>query len=112
MRTLRRLAVALLVGCALLGVAALISLVLGDPGDWFFRVSAIIGSVGLLAGGVMSGSLFFGTSYASRAATVAPPTAPGSPDPNNEGSSSRLNSVYPVVAVLPCLAIAVVHYLL
>ena len=101
-----------MVGVALLGVAGIIALVAGTAR--FYQACALLGLICLAATLVMSGVLFAGTSYPSRAAmTQLPAPADGSQteDAVDSETRSRLNSVYPLIAALPCLVIAGLHYL-
>lgn len=109
---MRRIGIALAVGAALVAVAGIVALIAGS--DRFFQACAIIAVLAVGATVVMSGALFTGSSYPSRAAmTQMPASADGSgtDDPVDPETRSRLNSVYPLIAGLPCIIIAAVHYL-
>jgi hypothetical protein len=109
---MRRIGIALAVGAALVAVAGIIALVTG--GDRFFQACAVVGVVCVGATAVMSGVLFAGGNYPSRAAMTQMPAAAGdadTDDPVDSETRSRLNSVYPLLAGLPCIVMAAVHYL-
>ena len=112
MGTVKRLGVALLVGVGLAGLAALVALLTGDEGR-FWQVCFVIAVAcnGIVA--IMSGTLFVGSSYPSRAAMgqVPAPTPDQDPiglDPDNR---SRFNSVYVATAGLPSIIVVLIHYL-
>ena len=107
---MRRIGIALAVGAALVGVAGIVGLVAGS--DRFFQACAVIAVISVGATVVMSGVLFTGGNYPSRAAmTQMPATAGDADDPVDSETRSRLNSVYPLLAGLPCMVITAVHYL-
>ena len=109
---MRRIGIALAVGAALVALAGIVALVAGS--DRFFQACAVIAVVSLGAAVVMSGVLFTGGNYPSRAAmTQMPASADGSrtDDPVDPETRSRVNSVYPLIAGLPCIIIVAVHYL-
>jgi hypothetical protein len=108
----RRIGIALLVGVALVGVAGIVALIAGS--DRFFQACSVVAVVCVGASVAMSGALFVGHDYSSRAAaTPLPAPADGneSDDVVDPETRSRLNSVYPLLAGLPCIAIAAMHYL-
>ena len=109
---MRRIGIALVVGAALVAVAGIVALVAGS--DRFFQACAVIAVVSVGATVVMSGVLFAGGNYPSRAAMTQIPATAGdadADDPVDSETHSRLNSVYPLLAGLPCIVIAAVHYL-
>jgi hypothetical protein len=110
--SMRHIGIALAVGAALVAAAGLIALVAGS--DRFFQACAVIAVICLGATVVMSGVLFAGGSYPSRAAMTqlpAPADDAQADDPVDPETRSRLNSVYPLIAGLPCIVIAAMHYL-
>ena len=108
---MKRIGIALAVGAALVAVAGLVALVAGS--DRFFQACAVIALVCLGATVVMSGVMFTGSGYPSRAAMTQLPAPAGgeSDDPVDPATRSRLNSVYPLIAGLPCIVIAALHFL-
>ena len=113
MRALKRIGIALIVGAVLVGIAGIVALTTGNDAR-FFQGCVLIALVCVAAALIMSGTLFAGSSYPSRAAMTqlpAPAADQRSDDPVDPESRSRLNSVYPVIAGLPSIAIAVLHYL-
>ena len=112
MGTLKRAGAALAVGVTLVGIAAVIGLLAG--GTRFYQACAVVAVVCIGAALVMSGALLFGTNYPSRAAMVNDHLAPepDRQDPVDPETRARLNSVYPLIAGLPSVAIALVHYVL
>jgi hypothetical protein len=112
MATLKRAGIALIVGAVLVGIAGITALATGDD-ERFFQGCALIAMVCVGAALVMSGALFAGSSYPSRAAmTDVPSPADGrSDDPVDPDTRSRLGSIYPILAGLPSIAIALLHYL-
>lgn len=113
MGTLKRVGIALIVGAALVGVAGIVAAATGNDAR-FFQGCALVALVGVAAAVIMSGTLFVGSSYPSRAAMTqlpAPAADRQSDDPLDPETRSRLNSVYPVIAGLPSIAIALIHYL-
>jgi hypothetical protein len=110
---LKRIGIALIVGAALVGIAGIVALAAGNDAR-FFQGCALIALVCVAAAVIMSGSMFVGGSYPSRAAMTqlpAPAADRQSDDPVDSETRSRLNSVYPLVAGLPSIAIALLHYL-
>jgi hypothetical protein len=113
MGALKRIGIALIVGVALVGVAGIVALVTGND-TRLFQGCAVIALVCVVAAGIMSGTLFVGGNYPSRTAMTqlpAPAADQRSDDPVDSETRSRLNSVYPVIAGLPSIAIVVLHYL-
>ena len=113
MGALRRIGIALLIGALLVGIAGIVALITGDSAR-FFQGCALIAVICIAAALIMSGTLFVGSSYPSRAAmTQLPVPAPEqqSDDAVDAETRSRLNAVYPVLAGLPSIAVALVHYL-
>ncbi len=109
---MKRIGIALAVGAALVGVAGIVALIAG--GDHFFQACAAMAVVCVGATVVMSGVLFTGSNYPSRAAmTQMPAPAAGAAidDPVDPETRSRLNSAYPLIAGLPCIVIAALHFL-
>ena len=109
---MRRIGIALAVGAALVGVAGIVAVVAGS--GRFYQACAVVAVVCLGATVVMSGVLFVGSSYPSRAAMTQLPTPAGdarTDDVVDSETRSRLNSVYPLIAGLPCIVIAALHYL-
>ena len=109
---MKRIGIALAVGAALVAVAGIVALFAG--GDRFFQVCAVIAVICVGATVVMSGVLFTGSSYPSRAATTqtpAPADDAASDDPVDPETRSRLSSVYLLIAGLPCIVIAALHFL-
>lgn len=112
MRTIKRLGAALLIGVGLLGVAALVSLLTRNEARFYQGCFVIaIACAGAVA--IMSGTLFVGSSYPSRAAMGQVPAS--SPDQDPIGlepdNRSRLNSVYVGMAGLPSIITVLIHYL-
>ena len=96
-----------------MGIAGIAALATGDDAR-FFQGCALIALLCVYAALVMSGTLFAGNNYPSRAAMtqVPAPTADRlSDDAVDPETRSRLNSIYPVIAGLPSIAIALLHYL-
>ncbi len=109
---MKRIGIALAVGAALVAVAGIVALIAG--GDRFFQTCAVMAVVCVGATVVMSGVLFAGSNYPSRAATTqmpAPAADAAGDDPVDPETRSRLNSVYPLIAGLPCIVIAAQHFL-
>jgi len=109
---MKRIGIALTIGIALVGVAGIVALVAGS--GRFFQASAVIGVVCLGATVVMSGVLFTGGNYPSRAAMTQLPAPAGdgeADDPVDPDTRSRLSSVYPLIAGLPCIIIAALYFL-
>ena len=107
----RHIGIALAVGVALVGVASIVALVAGS--GRFYQACAVLVVVCLGATLVMSG-VFAGSSYPYRAAMTQLPTPAGdarTDDVVDPETRSRLNSVSPLIAGLPCIVIAAVHYL-
>ena len=104
--------IALIVGAVLVGIAGITALATGDDAR-FIQGCALIAMVCVVAALIMSGTLFAGSSYPSRAAMtkVPAPAADRSEDVVDPETRSRLNSIYPVIAGLPSIAIALLHYL-
>ena len=91
MGTLKRIGIALIIGAAL-----------------------VLALVCVAAALIMSGTLFVGREYPSRAAMTQlpePAADPRSGDPVDPETRSRLNSIYPVAVGLPSIVIALLHYL-
>lgn len=109
---MRRIGAALAVGAALVALAGIVGLVAGV--DRFYQACGVVAVVSLGATAVMSGVLFVGGNYPSRAAATQLPAAAHdarAEDPVDPETRSRLNSVYPLLAGLPCIVIAATHYL-
>jgi hypothetical protein len=109
---LKRIGIALLVGALLVGVAAIVALLTGNEAR-FFQACAVVAVVCVAAALIMSGTLFVGGSYPSRAAmtqVALPGAEQRSDDPIDPETRSRLHSVYPVIAGLPSIAVALIHY--
>lgn len=113
MGSLERIGIALGLGAVLVGAAGIVALATGNDAR-FFQGCALIALVCVGAALIMSGVLFAGSSYPSRAAMTqapAPAADPRSDDPADPETRSRLNSVYPVIVGLPSIVLAVLHYL-
>ena len=113
MGSLKRICIALVLGAALVGVAGIVALATGNDAR-FFQGCALIAMVCVGAALIMSGTLFVGSTYPSRAAMAqvpAPAADPRSDDPVDPETRSRLNSVYLVIVGLPSIVVAVLHYL-
>jgi hypothetical protein len=113
MGTLKRIGIAVIVGVVLVGIAGVVALVTGDHARFFEGCAVIFLACGAVAA-IMSGTLFVGSSYSSRAAMTqvpAPAADRSSDDVVDPDTRSRLNSVYPVIAGLPSLGIALLHNL-
>lgn len=113
MGTLKRVGIALIVGAVLVGIAGIVALVTGNDAR-FFQVCALIALVCVAAAVIMSGALFVGSNYPSRAAMTQLPATEAdgqSDDPVDPETRSRLNSVYPVLVGLPSIVVALLHYL-
>jgi hypothetical protein len=108
--TLKRIGIALAVGAVFVGIAALVALVAGNS-DRFYQSCGLIAIACVTVGLIMSGSLFFGNSYPSRAAMTQLP-APGneSGDPVDSETRTRLTLGYELVVGLPAIVIALLHY--
>lgn len=95
MGTLKRVGIALLVGAALAGIAGIVALVAGD-GARFYQGCVVI-AVGCVAvAAIMSGAVFVGKDYPSRAAMTqmpAPAADQRADDPVDPETRGRLNSV-------------------
>jgi len=112
-RGLKRGGIALAVGAVLVAIAGLVALITGDDAR-FYQGCLLVTAVCVGAALIMSGSLFVGGSYPSRAAmTQLPAPAPDqqSDDPVDSETRSRINSVYPVIAAIPSAVVAALHYL-
>jgi uncharacterized membrane protein len=113
MGALKRISIALIVGAALVGIAGIVALATGNDAR-FFQGCALIALVGMATAFIMSGTLFVGRTYPSRAAMTqlpAPAADQQSDDPVDPETRSHLNSAYPVIVALPSIAIALRHYL-
>ena len=113
MGTVKRSGIALIVGAVLVGIAGIVALVTGADAR-FFQGCAVIALVCVASAVIMSGTLYLGSSYPSRAAMTQLPASAGDhqfDDPVDPDTRSRLNSVYPLVVGLPSIAIALIHYL-
>ena len=113
MGTVKRIGIALIVGAVLVGIAGIVALATGTDAR-FFQGCAVIALVSVGVAVIMSGTLFLGSSYPSRAAMTQLPASAAdqlSDDPVDPDTRSRLNSVYPLIVGLPAIAIALLHYL-
>ncbi len=113
MGTLKRIGIALIIGAALVGIAGLVALATGNDAR-LFQGCALVALVCVAAALIMSGTLFVGREYPSRAAMTQlpePAADPRSGDPVDPETRSRLNSIYPVAVGLPSIVIALLHYL-
>jgi hypothetical protein len=107
----KRIGIALAVGVVLVGISGIVAAVAGTAR--FYQACAVVGLVCVGAAVVMSGILINARSTSGAAMTQLPAPAPGneSDDVVDSETRSRLNSVYPLLAGLPCIVIAAVHYL-
>jgi CBS domain containing-hemolysin-like protein len=91
MGTLKRVGIALIVGAVLVGVAGIVALATGNDAR-FFQGCVMIALVCVAAALVMSGTLFVGSTYPSRAARRRPATSSAS---GLSPASIRLSSCTP-----------------
>ena len=113
MGALKRIGIALVVGAVLVGIAGFVALATGNDSR-FFQGCVLIALVCMATAFIMSGTLFVGRTYPSRAAMTQlpePAADPRSGDPVDPETRSRLNSIYPVAVGLPSIVIALLHYL-
>jgi hypothetical protein len=113
MGALKRIGIALVVGAVLVGIAGFVALATGNDSR-FFQGCVLIALVCMATAFIMSGTLFVGRTYPSRAAMTqlpAPAADRRSDDPVDPETRSHLNSVYPVIVALPSIAVAFLHYL-
>ena len=112
MAILKRICIALIVGGLLVAVAAIVALVVGTS-TRFFQGCAVIAVGCVFVFFVLAGRGPFGYDYPYRRQLTLSPEfllTEASDSPVDTGTSGRLRPGYVLVAALPAIVIALLHY--